>query len=336
MINSSNSEQIYNFEISSEEHVKIRIDKFLMIEFEKLNILTSRSKIQKIIEAGLLFNKDKLLSDNSYSTKLGDKFTITLKNNIDQEEQKLIAKKIDFETVFEDQYLAVINKPAGLTTHPGAGNIDNTLANGLLYKFQNSLSNENGDHRPGIVHRLDKDTSGLMVIAKDNESHMLLSKAIQDKEIVRKYLTFIYGTIEPKSGRIEKEISRNKHNRLKMTTSRQGTKYRNATTLYNVTEVFHDGFASMVECQLQTGRTHQIRVHLESIKHSVIGDQLYNSCKKTPPKDFDPERLAFINSFSRQALHSYFIEFTHPITKELLSFTKELPRDMQELRDSLR
>ncbi len=331
------SNNTYIFTINP-ENSSIRVDKFLLNELTKLNIVISRSNLKKLIENGALTTQNnQKITSCSYLTKDQEQLTINLSENIDPEGQPLIAKDIDFEIVFDDEHLAVINKPAGLTTHPGAGNYQDTLANALLYKFKDQLSDHNGNQRPGIVHRLDRDTSGLMVIAKNNQSHMLLSKAIEQKQIIRKYLTYIYGHLTPPSGKIDKPISRSRVNRLKMTTSRMGIKSRNATTLYNTLEVFHDGFASLIECQLLTGRTHQIRVHLESLKHSIIGDQLYNSCKKHPPSNFtDQSKLNLIQNFPRQALHSYYIEFTHPITNQHLKFEQKPPTDMQELEKSLR
>ncbi len=331
-----NNIQIHHLRLSPDQ-LEVRIDKFLLSKLTDLSITISRSRIQKLIESNCVSNSsNKIINSSSYIVRPNEEIIIDLSKTINQDQQPLKAKNINFEIIYEDQHLAIINKPAGLTTHPGAGNYEDTLVNALLYKFKDSLSNENGSERPGIVHRLDKDTSGLMVIAKNNQTHMLLSKAIQEKAIIRKYMAYIYGVPSPSSGKIERAISRHRFNRLKMTTTKISAKSRPATTIYNTIQTFHGGFASLVECQLLTGRTHQIRVHLESIKHSIIGDQTYNSCKKHPPKDFtDPEKLNFIQNFPRQALHSFYIEFTHPITNESLKFEKEPPKDMQELNSCL-
>lgn len=330
-------QNIISFKNISREFSGMRVDKYLLAQLSELETPISRTKIQKLIGKGSLTNnKTKSVLDSSYTTKIDDVLILDLTDNQIPEEQTITPKDINLDVIYEDEHLAIINKPAGLTTHPGAGNFDDTLVNGLLYRFKDSLSNENGEHRPGIVHRLDKDTSGLMIIAKTNDAHTLLSQAIQEKSIIRKYLAYIYGVIDPRSGKIDREISRHKHNRLKMTTSKLGTKYRAATTLYKTLETFHDGFASMIECQLLTGRTHQIRVHLESVKHSTIGDPIYNSCKRQPQQESDKEEaMSFITKFPRQALHSYFLEFTHPITNEPLQFKLYPPSDMKELHKNL-
>ena len=336
-MNNMKQQNIVSFKNISKEFSGMRVDKYLLTQLSDMQTPISRSKIQKLIEAGALTNnKTKSVIDSSYTTKVDDVLILDLTENKNIEEQDLVAKEIKFDIIYEDDHLAVINKPANLTTHPGAGNFEDTLVNGLLHRFKDHLSNENGDHRPGIVHRLDKDTSGLMIIAKTNEAHILLSQAIQEKAVIRKYLAYIYGVMSPLSGKIDKEISRNKHNRLKMTTSKLGTKYRIATTLYKTLETFHDGFASLLECQLLTGRTHQIRVHLESEKHSIIGDQIYNSCRKQPQQNNGKEEIMdVIANFPRQALHSYILEFNHPITNEALKFKVLPPADMKELHRNL-
>jgi len=208
------------------------------------------------------------------------------------------------------------------------------LVNGLLYKFASELSSIAGSSRLGIVHRLDKDTSGLMIIAKDDLTHQLLSKMLKDRDIHRSYLALIYGVMDPKKGVIRKNIIRSRKNRLKMAIVKNIG--REAITNYETKEIFMEGFASLVECNLQTGRTHQIRLHLESMKHSVMGDQLYNSCKKMLPKNANPKLQKFLQDFQRQALHSYKINFIHPITNEELSFEIPLPTDILELYNLLK
>lgn len=320
------------FEFVVEEGFEgVRLDKFLSEKFANIKPEITRSKIQNLIDENLVFDQQNRPYTNcSQKTKINQRIIITIKKSA---AHVLKAAKIDFEIIFEDDDLLVINKPAGLTVHPGSGNQDNTLVNALLFTHQNKLSSVNGEFRPGIVHRLDKDTSGLMLVAKNDFAHFYLSEKLRLREIKRSYLAFIYGTLNPKSGVINKNIVRSKVNRLKMAISR--TIGRNAVTNYETKEIFCDGFASLIECRLLTGRTHQIRIHLESEKHSLIGDQLYNSCKKNPPKDLSDDIKNFIKDFPRQALHSYKISFEHPRTKQEMDFEIPLPQDLQKLQKYL-
>jgi 23S rRNA pseudouridine1911/1915/1917 synthase len=203
----------------------------------------------------------------------------------------------------------------------------------ILFTHQDKLSSINGEFRPGIVHRLDKDTSGLMLVAKNDWTHQILGENLKNREIKRSYLAFVYGVLQPSHGIINKNIVRSRVNRLKMRVSR--TLGRDAITNYETKEKFLDGFVSLVECRLQTGRTHQIRVHLESIKHSLIGDQLYNSAKKNPSKTLDEKIRKFISEFPRQALHSYKISFFHPRTKQEMFFEIDFSDDLKDLKKLL-
>ena len=320
----------FEFEVAENED-GIRLDKFLTIKFAAVKPEINRTKIQHLLEMDLVLNeKNQPCNAPSQKTKLGQKFFVS---TIDPKPSHLVAKEIPFEIVFEDDDLLVINKPAGLTVHPGTGNQDNTLVNGLLFTHQNRLSSISGEFRPGIVHRLDKDTSGLMLVAKNDFTHQILSQKLRDRDIKRTYVAFIYGCVTPARGMVNKNIVRSRMNRLKMAISR--TLGRVAITNYETKETFLDGFASLIECRLQTGRTHQIRVHLEAIKHSLIGDQLYNSCKKTLPKNFSNETRSFVQNFPRQALHSCKIGFQHPRSNEEMSFEIELPEDLKMLKNCL-
>ena len=320
----------FTFEVTENE-VGIRLDKFLAEKFLTVKSEITRSKIQHLLEEKVVLNEqNQALTTPSQKTKLGEKYFVTLP---DPKPSHLEAHDIPFEIIFEDGDLLVINKPAGLTVHPGAGNQTNTLVNALLFTHQGKLSEVSGEFRPGIVHRLDKDTSGLMLVAKNDFTHQILSEKLRLREIKRTYLTFIYGVLNPSRGRINKNIVRSRTNRLKMAISR--TLGRDAITNYETKETFFDGFASLVECRLETGRTHQIRVHLESQKHSVIGDQTYNSCKKMMPKNISTEAKNFIENFPRQALHSYKISFTHPRSNEEMSFEIPLPDDLKSLKNFL-
>jgi len=316
----------------TQDHAGTRIDKYLATEFMSLKPEITRSKIQNLIAENYVKNfNDKIINTDSYKLKINDEISVEIPDN---KPSDLIAKKIDFEIIYQDKHLIIINKPFGLTVHPGAGNNEDTLVNGLLYKFASELSSIAGSSRLGIVHRLDKDTSGLMIIAKDDLTHQLLSKMLKDRDIHRSYLALIYGVMDPKKGVIRKNIIRSRKNRLKMAIVKNIG--REAITNYETKEIFMEGFASLVECNLQTGRTHQIRLHLESMKHSVMGDQLYNSCKKMLPKNANPKLQKFLQDFQRQALHSYKINFIHPITNEELSFEIPLPTDILELYNLLK
>ena len=311
--------------------VGVRLDKFLAEQFSQIKSEITRSKIQHLIDEGAVVNEQSKVLNSSHKTKLDEKIFVTLP---DPKPSHLQAKDIPFEIVFEDDDLLVINKPAGLTVHPGAGNQDDTLVNALLFTHKDRLSEVSGEFRPGIVHRLDKDTSGLMLVAKNDFTHQSLSEKLRLREVKRTYLAFIYGVMNPAKGRIDKNIVRSRSNRLKMSISK--TLGRVAITNYETKETFMDGFASLVECRLDTGRTHQIRIHLESQKHSLIGDQLYNSCKKLTPKTIDSGARNCIEKFPRQALHSYKISFIHPRSKEEMSFEIPLPKDLKNLERCLK
>ncbi len=314
---------------------KLRIDKFLSEEFAKIKPEITRSKTQKLILQGQIQDENgQKITDISKKIQNLQELSVIIPQT---KPLDLEAKDIDFEIIFEDDDLIIINKPTNLTVHPGAGTKGQTLVNGLLFSHgKQSLSNINGAFRPGIIHRLDKNTSGLMIVAKNDLSHQILSQDLQERKINRYYLAYIYGVIEPKSGKIEKNISRDRNNRLKMTTkSNQKSKSRNAITNYKTYEIFKNNIASLVKCKLETGRTHQIRVHFESQKHSIIGDNIYNSCKKSFPENFDQASKEFIQNFDRQALHAYKISFNHPKTKEKLEFEAKMPQDMQNLHRAL-
>lgn len=320
----------FEFKVTKDQEKK-RLDAFLVSQFESLDVELSRSKIQDLIKNGdvKLKNLPQKLTP-SYKVEDNEVFLVNL---IETPTTELTPQIVDFTIIYEDDDLAIINKPIAISVHPGAGKEEVTLAHGLLKHFGNNLSDINGDFRPGIIHRLDKDTNGLMIIAKNNKSHELLSQMLQQHQIQRHYLAFIYGQIEPQKGKIEKNIIRSKRNRLKMTIS--NNEGRHAITNYNTIEIFGNGFASLVECKLETGRTHQIRVHFENSKHSLIGDKLYNSCRKQATKDLNPQLVKKINSFTRQALQSYKIEFIHPITSQEISFEIPLADDLKKLCHNL-
>lgn len=283
----------------------------------------SRTRIQKAIDGGLVKVNKLIISDSNTQVKTNDLIFVHLP---EPESLHMTATNIALDIIFEDHDLIVINKPAGLTVHPGAGNYRDTLANGLLY-YTNSLSDIGGLIRPGIVHRLDKDTSGLMVVAKNNLAHVNLARQIETRQLVRRYQAVIWGVMNPLSGTIKANIGRSKADRKKMAILRSGGKP--ATTYYHTRQIFLSSAASLIECKLETGRTHQIRVHLSGRGHSLVGDQTYghNNHQIKPAQ----AALAGLADFKRQALHSWYISFSHPVSNNILEFSSALPADISQL-----
>lgn len=245
---------------------------------------------------------------------------ISMRVMLDEKHGTCLPENIPLQIVFEDEYLLIINKPAGLVVHPGAGNSNHTLVNALLY-HEPSLQHL---PRAGIVHRLDKDTTGLLIVAKTLEAHTSLVRLMQAREIQRHYITLVYGHIIA-GGTLDTFYGRHPHNRLKMTVCNHG---RQAITHYSV-RAHYPGF-TLLDVRLLTGRTHQIRVHMAHINHSVVGDPLYSG-RKRMPVGMDSELRLTIQQFPRQALHAGFLSFNHPITQEPLTFTAPLPDDFQSL-----
>ena len=279
------------------EEDNIRIDTYLR---EKLNI--SRSKIQKLIKQGKILVNDKEIN-NRYIVNNGDKIIINDELDFDI---PLIAEDIAIDVIYEDEYLLIINKESGMVVHPAPGHYTNTLVNALLYRF--SLSNDN--LRPGIVHRLDKDTSGLMLVAKNDEVHDKLANMIKNKDVKRHYLAIVEGVIAPETGTIDAPIGRDLKNREKMTVTDVNAK--SAVTHFKVLKRYKKH--TLVECILETGRTHQIRVHMAYIKHPIVNDPLYNNNKAT---EFG------------QMLHSKSIELKHPILDKTLYYEQKPPEEFQ-------
>ena len=286
-----------------EENNKTRIDSYLS---KKLDI--SRSKVQKLIEQKKVLVNDKIVQSN-YKVKENDK--IDIDDNLDFE-IKVEKENIPIDIVYEDKYLLIINKESGMVTHPAPGHYTGTLVNALLYKYDL----EGDTNRPGIVHRLDKDTSGLMVVAKDSKTLELLSDMMKHKKVKRHYLALVEGIINHETGTIDAPIGRDVHDRQKMAVTDQNSK--EAITHFKVLKRYKD--KTLIECILDTGRTHQIRVHMKYIKHPVVNDPLYNKKKSD---DFG------------QMLHSKSIEFTHPITGEHIYFEKEPPKEFIEKLEEL-
>ena len=239
----------------------------------------------------------------------------------------------NIKILHEDKDLIVLDKPSGLTVHPGAGHEEQTLVSFLTKKYGKNLSNLSGIDRPGIVHRLDKDTSGLLIIAKNNKTHQLLKEKFEKREINRLYLAIVWGLLEKNSGSFTMNIGRNPKNRKKFSILQIGGK--KAITKYKVKKNFSN-VASLIECKLLTGRTHQIRVHLSSSGNPLIGDKKYGKNKSKLLKNVDKSLINHIVSFKRQALHAYFLSFIHPIKKEKIQLKSELPSDFSELIEKLK
>ena len=274
----------------------------------------TRSNMQKLLDEGRAVKGAKVIKSN-YKLKLGDEIIVTL-----PEPQPLDVQpeNIPLDIIYEDEDVVVVNKARGMVVHPAAGNYSGTLVNALLYHCKN-LSGINGVIRPGIVHRLDKDTSGIMICAKNDVAHVSLSEQIQSKAAQRTYLAVVRGNIKTDSGVIETQIARDKDDRKKMAVVKEGG--RNAVTEYEVMERF--GKYTIVKCKLKTGRTHQIRVHMEYLGYPLVGDPKY-SPMKTP------------FSINGQALHSLTLAFDHPRTGERMEFEAKLPEDLHKVVTRLR
>lgn len=286
----------------------------------------SRTYLQNLITNGHLFKNDEIFTATSYKIRDGDVFRLLLPDVVDSH---IEARNIPLDIVYEDSDLAIINKQAGLTTHPGAGNHDETLVNALLHHCGNTLSGINGVMRPGIVHRLDKDTSGLMVIAKNDSAHRSLAEQIETRELKRVYWALVWGAMAPPAGSIEGYIDRHRVHRLKMQLHPEFGRY--SRTNYETLKIFASKSVSLVECRLDTGRTHQIRVHLSSRRHPLVGDELYGGRQFKMKSTFPLEVRDFVNNFPRQALHSKSISLRQPTTGETLFFEVDPPDDMTEL-----
>ena len=301
-----------------------RADIFLS---KKINDLT-RSFLKKLIKKNLLKINNKIISSPSIKLKTNDYLEIKL---IYDQEKKLIPKKIELDIIYEDKDILIVNKQKGLVVHPGAGNFKNTLANALAYKYKNNLSNINGKLRPGIIHRIDKDTSGLLVIAKNNISHSNLGKQFSEHTIKRKYKCLVWGILRPLNGRIDTLISRNKRNRQLMTVSEISGK-RAITNYKTIKSFFREDIPkiSLMECELETGRTHQIRVHLSYKGISILGDKQYGK-KKLKFKKINKELAFLLNALQGQLLHAETIEFIHPTKNKWVKFKSELPKDFKKM-----
>ncbi len=283
----------------------------------------SRERVKALLSEGAVTVDGRTATSASGKTAGGEQFTIALPP---PDEPQAQPQDIPLAIAFEDEHLIVVNKPAGMVVHPAAGNPDGTLVNALLHHCRGQLSGIGGVARPGIVHRIDKDTSGLLVAAKTTAAHEGLAKQFADHSIMRRYLAVCGGHPNPPEGTVSGRIGRSDRNRKKMAVlPDDSTRGKHAVTHYRTLEKLND--CSLLECQLETGRTHQVRVHCASIGHALLGDPVYGRT----PKPLRPliQRIGF----ARQALHAAALGFDHPVTGEKCEFHADLPADMQELID---
>ncbi len=306
-----------------------RLDKALHLAAPQF----SRARLQALLDEGQVTRGDKVMTTASAKVKAGEVYTVSVPPAIDAIP---IPQDIALDIIYEDDDLLVINKAPDMVVHPAAGNEDGTLVNALLAYCGDRLSGIGGVKRPGIVHRLDKETSGLMVVAKNDIAHRDLSEQLSSRSLKRQYAAVVWGLPSPVSGHIETQIGRSPHDRQKMAVLHSGGK--EAITDYDMTRNFGI-VASLVECRLQTGRTHQIRVHMAHLGHPLVGDPVYG--KKTAPKFLKLNKVDEVLSqkllhFPRQALHAQRLEFIHPISKDRKSFETPLPADMAELLAALK
>ena len=318
---------IIKLKVKTEE--KNRLDLYLAKNLENL----SRSQIKKIIMAGHLKINDQTITEPSKKISIGDSILLEIDNI---KKDKIFPQKVSFEIIHEDEDIVLINKPPGLVVHPGAGNLDHTLVNGLLYLFKNNLSDLGGDIRPGIVHRIDKDTSGVIVVAKNNYCHSKLSSQFEKHTIKRKYEALIWGVLRPLNGKIENKIGRSNYNRQKMAV--RINKGKKAITNYKTIKVFQNKNVptiSLVELILETGRTHQIRVQMAHKGNPVLGDKIYGG-QKLKFKNINLELEKKIKSFNRQALHAKYLEFFHPKNGNIVKYQANQPEDFKNLIDILK
>lgn len=314
--------------VAHDGQVPLRVDKFLMNFIEN----SSRNKIQQAARAGNVLVNEIPVKPN-YKVKPKDEVRVVLAHP--PHENLLVAEDIPLDILFEDEQVIVVNKPAGMVVHPGHGNYTGTLVNGLIHHIENLPTNTN--ERPGLVHRIDKDTSGLLVIAKTEFAMAHLSKQFFDRTTERLYNALVWGNIEEEEGIIEGHIGRSLKNRLQMSVFPDGEFGKPAITRYKVLERF--SYVTLVECKLETGRTHQIRAHFKHIGHTLFNDERYGGDSVLKGTTFTKYKQFVDNCFKvlpRQALHAKTLGFKHPTTKEFLQFNSENPLDIQHCLEKWR
>ena len=319
--------KIINLLVGTQDDI-LRVDQFIN-KYEKD---LSRSKIKNLILKKNLSINNKLNDDPSKKIKINDKISLIIP---EPEEVNLKPFEYKIEIIYEDNDLLVLNKKADISMHPGAGNKDKTLVNALI-NYKKKLSNINGELRPGIVHRIDKHTSGLVVIAKNNFTHENLSNQFSEHSIERKYQTLVWGKLRPSNGRIETLITRSSKNRQLMSVSL--SKGKNSITNYKTLEIFEKETIptfSLVECKLETGRTHQIRVHMSYKGNNIVGDQKYKK-KFKKIKNINKDLEKKIKNLDRQFLHAVSLGFTHPTKNKRMNFKSKLPNELENILKNLR
>jgi len=323
------------FEISAGAEDKgARLDRFLADRIKEL----SRTRLKALILEGEVEVSGRTVRDPEYRVNAGDEITLEVP---EAEPAKPAGEKIPLDIVYEDKDVIVIDKPAGLVVHPAAGNRSGTLVNALIAHCGASLSGIGGEKRPGIVHRLDKDTSGLLVVAKNDKAHRSLSAQFADHgrtgDLSRGYLAFAWNVPKPERGTIDAPIARDPHSRIKMAVRKGG---KEAVTHYEVLRKYLGAddkpVASMIECELETGRTHQIRVHLARAGHPLLGDSVYGAGFQSKAVLLPQKAGAALEALNRQALHAFRLAFSHPATGKLLSFESKLPKELAALEKSFK
>ncbi len=328
---SSDAQQVLDITVSAEWAGK-RVD--IVVAHFAQDI--SRSRCQDLIKQNALTIDGATISEPKYRVKQDQQICLNLPKPIDAVPE---AQKISLDILFEDDALIVINKPADMVVHPAAGNEDGTLVNALLYHCGDSLSGIGGVKRPGIVHRLDKDTTGVMVVAKTEQAHNHLAAQFADHgrtgPLEREYLALVWGEPRPAKGTVKTQIGRDPKNRIKQAVLKTGG--RNAITHFQLDHTFggHKWTVSRVKCRLETGRTHQIRVHMTHIGHPLLGDTNYGAGMESKMRNLPMPAQQALKALGRQALHAALLGFEHPISGEKMTFTAPLPDDMQELENTL-
>ena len=320
--------KIFNISVPNDS-LGNRIDKFLQSQLSKV----SRTRLQSLIRDGHVKLNNTVIYETSKKIKNKDAIEI----NFPPPKEILVKPyKMSLDILYDDDDVLIINKSPGVVVHPGAGNYEKTIVNGLLFQYQSKLSSIGGKLRPGIVHRIDKDTSGVIVVAKNDIAHINLSKQFSDHTIERTYEALVWGSLKPKNGKISEKISRSIKNRQLMTVRKD--KGKKAITNYKTLEIFQNlnlPKISHVECQLETGRTHQIRVHMNFKGNPILGDKSYGKSKKKF-KNININIEKKINNFNRQALHAKSLGFIHPKTGKKFFFEAKRPKDFNALIKNLK
>lgn len=326
-INNEELYEHYNF-MASEGQEPLRVDKFLMNFIEN----ATRNKIQQAIKAGNVLVNDNVVKAN-YKMKPNDVVRVVLAHP--PHENLLVAENIPLDLIYEDEEVIVVNKPAGMVVHPGHGNYSGTLVNALIYHIENLPKNSN--ERPGLVHRIDKDTSGLLLVAKTEFAMANLASQFFNRTTDRLYLALVWGNIDEDEGTIEGNIGRSLKNRLQMDVFPKGDFGKHAVTHFKVIERF--SYVTLVQCKLETGRTHQIRAHFKHIGHPLFNDERYGGDRILKGTTYTKYKQFVDNCFKilpRQALHAKTLGFEHPITKKQMSFDSEIPEDLKLCLDKWR